>query len=354
MGFCERLGLTMPLIQAPMAGVSSPAMAAAVSEAGGLGSIGIGGTDAAGAQTMIAQLRAGTTRAFNVNLFVHPRAQPDPVREAAWIERLGPLFAEFGAEPPPRLRAIYPSFLEERAMQELLLELAPPVISFHFGLPPADLIAAFRARGCMLLATATNPNEARTVEAAGLDAIVAQGIEAGGHRGMFDPDAPDSALGLGALTRMLVRGSRVPVIASGGIMDGAGIAAALALGAVAAQLGTAFIACPESLADAGYRAALFGPGAAQTTMTTLISGRPARSLPNRFTALVNDLGEVRPPVYPVAYDAGKALHAAAKAHGEYGFGAQWAGQGAPLARAMPAGALVAALRAELESCLRAG
>jgi len=197
------------------------------------------------------------------------------------------------------------------------------------------------------MATATCLEEAHAIEAAGLDAIVAQGFEAGGHRGMFDPARPDDALGTMALTRLLVRQCRLPVIAAGGIMDGAGIAAALDLGAVAAQLGTAFIACPESAADDGYRTALAGPGAWHTSMTPLISGRPARALANRFTSLARPIVGPRPPDYPIAYDAGKALHLAAKARGDHGFGAHWAGQGAPLARAMPAAELIETLRREL-------
>jgi nitronate monooxygenase len=170
---------------------------------------------------------------------------------------------------------------------------------------------------------------------------------------MFDPGAADDALGTIALTRLLVRETRLPVIASGGIMDGAGIAAVLDLGAVAAQLGTAFIACPESAADEAYRTALTGPGGYHTTLTTLISGRPARALANRFTALAQTVGGRVVPDYPIAYDAGKALHAAAKAQNEYGFGAQWAGQGAPLARPMPAARLVETLWSELRECRRA-
>jgi nitronate monooxygenase len=348
--FLDRLGLSVPVVQAPMAGVSTPAMAAAVSEAGALGSIGVGATDAPGAATMIAGVRERTDRSFNVNLFVHGPASPDPVREADWIKALRPLFAEFGAEPPAALRTIYRSFAEDADMLAMLMETAPPVVSFHFGLPSADALAALRERGVLLIATATNLDEARAIEAAGLDAIVAQGIEAGGHRGVFDPAAPDDALGTLALTRLLVRNVRLPIIAAGGIMDGAGIAAALDLGAIAAQLGTAFVTCPESAADQGYRAALAGPGAWHTQMTALISGRPARALANRFTALARTIGERRPPDYPIAYDAGKALHAAAKARGEHGFGAHWAGQGAPLARAMPAAKLVETLQRELDAC----
>ena len=351
MAMFDHFDLSVPLIQAPMAGVSTPALAAAVCNAGAMGSIGVGATDAAGARAMIEAVRAGTDRAFNVNLFVHRSPQPDPAREAAWLAVLAPLFAEFDAARPATLHTIYRSFADDPEMLAMLLAVAPPVVSVHFGLPPADVVAALRDRGIVLLATATSVAEARAIAAAGIDGIVAQGIEAGGHRGIFDPDAPDDALGTLALTRLLVRETRLPVIAAGGIMDGAGIAAALDLGAAAAQLGTAFIGCPESGADAAYRAALAGPGAYHTRMTALISGRPARALANRFTALTT---EERPPDYPIAYDAGKALHAAAKARGDHGFGAHWAGQGAPLARSMPAADLVATLAAELRTCRAAG
>ncbi|MBN9030738.1 nitronate monooxygenase [Rhizobium sp. YJ-22] len=343
----NRLGVTLPIVQAPMAGVSTPAMAAAVSNAGGLGSIGVGATDAAGARAMIVEVQARTVRAFNVNLFVHATPAADPARETAWLDGLAPVFAEFGVAPPSRLTTIYKSFADDPEMLALLLEVRPPVVSLHFGLPSAQIIAALKQAGILLLATATSLDEARRVEAAGIDAIVAQGVEAGGHRGVFDPAGPDPGLGMATLTRLLARETRLPVIAAGGIMDGAGIAAVLALGAAAAQLGTAFIACPESSADEGYRKALAGPGAYHTQLTSLISGRPARALANRFTALSEMLAGHCPPDYPIAYDAGKALNAAAKAKGEFGFGAQWAGQGAPLARTMPAAELVTTLAEEL-------
>lgn len=260
MTWFDRFGCSVPLIQAPMAGVSTPALAAAVCEAGAMGSIGVGATDAAGARAMIAAVRAATGRPFNVNLFVHRTPRADPAREAAWLAALAPFFAEFGATPPATLRTIYRSFADDPEMLAMLLEVAPPVVSFHFGLPSPETIAALRGREIVLLATATSLAEARAIETAGIDAVVAQGIEAGGHRGIFDPAAPDDELGTVALTRLLVRETRLPVIAAGGIMDGAGIAAALDLGAVAAQLGTAFVGCPESAADDAYRAALAGPG----------------------------------------------------------------------------------------------
>ena len=255
------------------------------------------------------------------------------------------------AQPPARLTEIYQTFLTDDAKLAVLLAERPAVVSFHFGLPARDRIEALRAAGILLLATATSLEEGKAVAAAGIDAVVAQGYEAGGHRGVFDPDGPDGQLGTVALTRLLVKKLDIPVIAAGGIMDGAGVAASLTLGAAAAQLGTAFIACPESSADAGYRAALLGPPAEHTVMTSAISGRPARCLANRFTALGVGVEQGAVPDYPIAYDAGKALHAAAKAAGEFGYGAQWAGQGAPLARASPAAELVARLRSEMEKAL---
>jgi nitronate monooxygenase len=345
----HRLGLSLPIIQAPMAGVSTPAMAAGVSNAGALGSIGVGATDAVGARAMIDAVRAGTNRPFNVNLFCHRPARADPDKEAAWIATLRPLFARYGAEPPVRLTEIYRSFVEDDAMLAMLLETRPAIVSFHFGLPDAARMQALRDAGIFLVANATSLAEGRMLAGAGIDAVVAQGYEAGGHRGLFDPDAGDERLGTIALTRLLVRALDRPVIAAGGIMDGAGIAAALALGAQAAQLGTAFIACPESSADSGYRAAL--AACERTEMTRAISGRPARSIANHFTALACDPAAI--PDYPIAYDAGKALNAAAKARGEHGYGAQWAGQAAPLARALPAAELVAQLAREMRQASEA-
>ncbi|MBA4066839.1 MAG: nitronate monooxygenase [Isosphaera sp.] len=344
----RRLGIELPIVQAPMAGVSTPEMAAAVSNAGGLGSIGIGAADPETSRSMIRAVRTLTARPFNVNVFCHAPAAPDPAREAAWVARLAPEFARYGATPPARLREIYTSFVTDAATQTVLLEEKPPVVSFHFGLPAQRVIDALRQAGIVLLASATNPDEGTAVAATGIDAVLAQGYEAGGHRGIFDPAGPDDRLGTLALTRLLVKALDIPVIAAGGIMDGAGIIAVLALGAMAAQLGTAFVACPESSADAGYRAALLGPPAGHTAMTAAISGRPARCLANRFTALGDEIDSSAIPDYPIAYDAGKALHAAAKAKGEFGYGAQWAGQGAPLARALPAAELVARLRDEME------
>lgn len=337
-----------------MAGVSTPAMAAAVSAAGGLGSIGVGSVDAAATQQMIEAVRSLTAGPLNVNVFCHQPAVADEAKQRAWIARLAPEFARYGATPPERLREVYESFLTDDAKLEVLVSTRPAVVSFHFGLPARERIEALRAAGIMLFATATNVDEAHAAAAAGIDAVVAQGYEAGGHRGMFNPQAVDDRLGVFALTRLLVKQLDIPVIAAGGIMDGAGIVAAMSLGAAAVQMGTAFIACTESLADNAYRAALLGPPSPHTVMTAAISGRPARCLANRFTTLAENIAPEQIPDYPIAYDAGKALHTAAKAAGEYGFGAQWAGQGAPLARALTTAELMAQFRAELAAAAVAG
>ncbi|MCA0366686.1 MAG: nitronate monooxygenase [Proteobacteria bacterium] len=344
----DRLGLSVPIIQAPMAGVSTPRMAATVSETGALGSIAVGNADADGAARMMAETCALTDRPFNANLFVHAEPRRDPAREAAWLEALTPQFTSVDAAAPTRLGVIYRSFAGDDAMLARLLADAPAVVSFHFGLPDAARIRALKGAACLLLAGATSLDEALACKAAGVDAVVAQGWEAGGHRGMFDPDAQDDRLGMASLTRLLVARAGLPVVASGGIMDGRSVRAALDLGAVAVQMGTAFVACPESAADEAYRAALAGEAAFHTVMTRAISGRPARGLTNRFTEWGATAAAV-PPDYPIAYDAGKALNAAAKSVGEFGFGAQWAGQGAPLARTLPAADLIAALVGEMNA-----
>lgn len=347
-----QIGIRLPIIQAPMAGISTPKMAAAVSNAGGLGSIGIGNLSTAAAQMMIAQVRSATSGPFNVNVFCHRPAIANHAVESDWLARLTPEFTRFGVNPPDRLREIYLSFVDDRATQEMLISERPPVVSFHFGLPSREVIDSLKNAGVILLATATNLHEAKLIDEAGIDAIVAQGYEAGGHRGMFEPDERDDALGTMALTRLIASSMNRPVIAAGGIMDGAGIAAALALGATAAQLGTAFLLCPESSADAGYRATLTSEAALHTTMTRAISGRPARSLPNRLTTIGDTTRNAEIPDYPIAYDAAKSLHAIAARSGEFGYGAQWAGQGAALTRSLTAADLMATLEREWRNASR--
>ncbi len=341
--FATRLGLRHPLIQAPMAGVATPALAAAVSNAGALGSLGIGASTLDQARQMIAATQALTPAAFNVNVFCHAPAQRDAAREAAWLQHLAPLFQRHGASPPQALNEIYPSFVGDEQALAMLLQLRPAVVSFHFGLPPHEHIAALKAARCVTLATATNVDEAALIERAGVDAIVAQGIEAGGHRGMFNPAATDERHSTAVLLRLLQRHTGLPLVAAGGVMDGAGIQAMLDLGAAAVQLGTAFVLCPESAASAAYRAQLQSADAAHTRLTAVLSGRPARGLVNRLIQHGEAAGSPPPADYPVAYDAAKRLHAAAAAQGDAGCAAHWAGQGAPLARALPAAQLVQAL-----------
>ncbi|KIG10648.1 NAD(P)H-dependent flavin oxidoreductase [Caballeronia concitans] len=349
----KSLGIAKPIIQAPMAGVSTPALAAAVSNAGGLGSLGVGAMNAEAARKTIRETRALTDKPFNINVFCHRPAQANAAIEKAWTDWLAPLFAQYDAKPPQTLGEIYTSFVVDKDMLDVFLEEKPAIVSFHFGLPSNETIDALRRAGITLIASATNVREAETLASAGMDAIVAQGIEAGGHRGVFDPDADDDHLGVFALTRLFARKFDIPVIAAGGIMDGAGIAAALALGAQAAQLGTAFVPCAETSIDAGYRRAILSDAANHTTFTSAISGRMARGLVNKFTDLGRRVDAPRNPDYPITYDAGKALHAAAKAKGDFGYGAQWAGQAAALAREMPAAELMARLVAELDESIAA-
>lgn len=335
----DLLQVKYPIIQAPMVGVSTPQLAAAVSNAGALGSIGLGASSAQQAQALIQATRALTDKPFNVNLFCHHPAVADPVREAAWLDYLAPFFAEFGAQPPATITETYRSFLVDEAMFDMLLRERPAVVSFHFGLPSNDWIQTLREKGIVTLASATTPEEAALVEAAGVDAVVAQGFEAGGHRGVFDP-TKDTQIGTFALVQLIAARTRLPIIAAGGIMNGQGMAAVMRLGAAAVQMGTAFILTPESSANAQYRAALQGERASRTQVTAAISGRPARGMVNRLFTDVDGADRPALPDYPITYDAIKALNAAASAQGNFDFAVQWAGQGAPLARALPAAELV--------------
>lgn len=346
----SRLGVKWPLIQAPMVGVSTPELAAAVSNAGALGSVGAGTSNAEEARALIHEMRARTDKPFNINFFCHKPACPDPARETAWLNHLAPYFDELGTQAPDAIRETYKSFVsDDSQMLAMLIEEKPPVVSFHFGLPAQAAIDALQEHGVVLLGCATNVDEALQIEAAGLDAVVAQGAEAGGHRGVFDPET-DRQIGTLALVQQIRHSStEIPLIAAGGIMNGAAIAAMMALGADAVQMGTAFVLCPESSADDLYRATLRSDAAYHTAVTSNISGRPARGLANNRFYEPTSANAPALPDYPIAYDAGKALVAAAKAAGVAAdFSVQWAGQGAPLARSMPAAQLVALLVEEWE------
>ncbi|MFA5520555.1 MAG: nitronate monooxygenase [Castellaniella sp.] len=345
----QRLGITLPIIQAPMAGTATPELAAAVSGAGALGSLGLATSSLEAAQSAIARTKSLTDAPFNVNFFCHQTASADPARERVWLTYLAPLFKEFGATPPTALHDPFSSLRDHPAMVDMLVQERPPIVSFHFGLPSADAIQRLKGAGIILMATATTLGEAQRIEESGLDFIVAQGVEAGGHRGVFDPHDQDIGLSTAVLVSLLREQVRLPVIAAGGIMTGRGIRAMLKLGASAAQMGTAFILCPESAADQAYRNALGSARALHTRITATISGRPARGLVNRAHTEIDTPGRPILPDYPICYVAIKALQKAAREHGCHEFASHWAGQGAPLARAMPAADLVAALAAEFEA-----
>lgn len=323
------------VVQAPMAGTSTPDLAVAVCKAGGLGFVALGALDAQGAAKAIRAVRQGTDQPFGVNLFCHAPARRDAAREAGWTQRLRPAFQRFGAEPPATLAEIYPGFRGNDAMLAVLLAERPAIVGCHFGLPAPDQIAALKAAGCKLWATATSVAEGQAIRDTGFDAIVAQGYEAGGHRGIFDPDGPDGRLDHAALVQALVP-LGLPVVAAGAIMDRAAARRAIAAGAVAVQCGTAFLRAPEAATPEPHRAALSG---GRTVMTRAISGRPARCLVNDFTAI----DDAAAADYPLAYDIGKALNAAAMAKGDTGYGAFWAGTGAAASVARPAADTVRAI-----------
>lgn len=318
------LGTEWPIIQAPMAGVQLSPLAIAVSEAGGLGSLPCALLDIAGMRREIAAIRARTTRPFNVNFFCHPQPAFDAAREAAWRATLAPYYAEFGidadsiATGPGRA-----SFDADAAA--VLEEFRPPVVSFHFGLPAADLLARVRATGARILSSATTVDEARWLEAHGVDAVIAQGLEAGGHRGMFLTEDLATQAGTFALLPQVARAVQVPVIAAGGIANARGVAAALALGAAGVQIGTAYLLCPEATTTPLHRAALRGEGARVTALTNLFTGRPSRGIVNRFMRERGPISSAAPR-FPLATGAVAPLRAAAEKAGSGDFSPLWSGQ----------------------------
>ncbi len=338
--FCEQFGLEHPVIQAPMIG-PKPALAAAVSAAGGLGSIACAAMSPDQVRAEVAALRSRTDRPFNLNFFAHRRAAPDPEREAAWIARLAPFYAAYGLDPavvaPGPERAPF-----DAGMAEIVAELRPPVVSFHFGLPDPDLLASVRETGCRILGCATTVAEARWLAARGVDAIIAQGVEAGGHRGLFLSEDLAGQIGTLALVPQVVDAVDMPVIAAGGIADARGSAASFALGAAAVQVGTAYLACDAAGLSAVHARALAEADDAATALTTVFTGRPARGIRNRA---MRALGPIAPdaPAFPRAAVALQPVRAAAEARGSGDFTPLWAGQGAPLAKIRDAAELTRAL-----------
>jgi nitronate monooxygenase len=346
----ELLDIDVPIVQAPMAGAQGAELAAAVSAAGGLGSLPCAMLTPDSARQQVAEIRAATNRGFALNFFCHRAPEPDPAAEAKWRGRLASYYAEFEIAPPVSSGIARAPF--DAAFCELVEEVRPKVVSFHFGLPDDALFARVKATGAKILSSATTTAEARWLADKGVDAIIAQGAEAGGHRGMFMTDDVAAQVGTFALVPQIVDAVDLPVIAAGGIADGRGIAAAFALGATGVQIGTAFLHTPEARISPMHRAALGSAREEDSVLTNVFTGRPARGLRNRF---VRELGPISPdaPGFPQAANFVTPLRAKAEAAGSADFSPLWTGQAGPLGRTMPAGALTLALAEEALARLRA-
>ncbi len=344
----DLFGIEHPILQAPMAGVTSPQMAIAASEAGGLGSIAAAMLTPEGTRQELQMVKQGTGRPFNINFFAHKSPTADAARDVRWRQRLAKYYAELGLAPDakgPSRAAFDASFCD------LLLEFLPKVASFHFGLPDGALVKRLKAAKILILCSATTAEEARWLEGEGVDAVIAQGAEAGGHRGMFLVDDISRQAGTMALVPQVVDAVKVPVIAAGGIGDGRGIAAALALGAAGVQIGTAFMLTPEAKTAPLHRAALKQANDNSTTLTNVFTGRPARGIVNR---IVHEIGPMSAdaPAFPLAAEATQPLRGAAEAKGSTDFTPLWSGQAPTLAREMPVGEMVAKLVTETDAALR--
>lgn len=335
--------ITLPVIQAPMAGSQNHLLAAAVSEAGGLGSIPAGMLNAETLDAELTAMAALTSKPYNLNFFCHQTPAEDPARNQAWLALLAPYLDELGIDP-----AGIPGGATRKpfdvAMAEVLERHRPAVVSFHFGLPEPQLLQRVKATGAKTLSSATTLEEGRWLQAQGVDAVIAQGLEAGGHRGMFLSEDIDGQVGTFALLPQLVAALDVPVIAAGGIADASGVAAAKTLGAAGVQVGTVYLLCDESRASPLHRQALQSSAAQHTVLTTLFSGRPARGIVNR---LIRELGP-RPgavPSFPLAGNAIASLRSKAEPEGIDHFSPLWAGQNVSGCRAVPAVQLTRTLAA---------
>ncbi len=331
----------LPLLQAPMAGAQGSALALAVCAAGGVGGLPAAMLAPEALRAELQLLRAQAHGPWNVNFFCHNPPAPDAAAEARWREALRPFYDEAGLDP-----ASVPAGAGRQpfsdALADLLEPFAPPVVSFHFGLPAPEVLARVKRWGSVVLSSATTVEEARWLEAHGADAVIAQGLEAGGHRGMFLTRELGTQLGTFALLPQVVAAVKVPVIAAGGIADAAGVRAAMALGASGVQVGTAYLCCPEASTSALHRAALQSEAARHTELTTLFTGRPARGILNR---LMRTLGPLNPaaPAFPTATAAIAPLRAHFEAQGLGDCTPLWAGQNTSGCRALPAAELTAAL-----------
>ncbi len=343
MNLRELLGIELPIIQAPMAGVQRSALAIAVSNAGGLGSLPCAMLTPEGMRQELTAIRQQTGKPYNVNFFCHAPPAPNAEREAAWRAALAPYYRELGidASAIPAGPGRAPFGAEAAAV---LADFRPAVVSFHFGLPSEELLARIKALGAKILASATTVEEARWLEARGVDAVIAQGLEAGGHRGHFLSHDLSAQMGTLALVPQVVRRVKVPVIAAGGIADANGVVAAMALGAAGVQVGTAYLLCPEATTTAVHRAALKGEAARHTALTNVFTGRPARGIVNR---IVREQGPISAaaPAFPLAAAAMMPLRAAAEPRGSGDFSPLWSGQNASGCKEVPAAQLTRELAA---------
>ena len=340
----EMLGIGHPIIQAPMASATSAEIVAAVSNAGGLGSLGAAYLAPDKLRAEIDGIRRATDRPFMVNLFVPDRSTYDAARLDRANAALQPIRAELGVSPPNVPPQSNNAFVEQF---EVLIEARVPVFSFHFGIPEGDAVARAKAAGMVVAGSATTAADAKRLAEAGADLVVAQGVEAGGHQGTFDVETEPSMIGVHALVREIVGVVPVPVIAAGGIMDGRDIAAILKAGAGAAQMGTAFLACPESVAHSCHKRAVLEADDDTTRLTRAFSGRPARGLVNRFIDEIGAQADAIPP-FPYQMALTGPLRVAAAKQNRPEFMSLWAGQGVARARPRPAGDLIGELAAELE------
>lgn len=347
----DRVGMKFPIVQAPMAGANGSAMAMAVSQAGGLGSLPCAMLDEATVRTEVGIIRRQTARPINLNFFTHTPPKSDPQRDARWAGRLAPYYRELGLALPASAPAVNRVPFDS-AMCTMVEELAPEVVSFHFGLPAPDLLQRVKASGCVVFSSATTVAEARWLEDHGCDVVIAQGYEAGGHRGMFLADDITTQPGTFALVPQVVDIVKVPVIAAGGIADGRGIAAAFALGAAGVQIGTAYLFTPESLISDLHRVALRAAGDDRTAVTNVFSGRPARGLVNRVMREIGPMSDL-PSAFPTAGRALAPLRARAEAAEAVDFSPLWSGQAAGLGRETGSGDLTRELAADADRRLRA-
>jgi nitronate monooxygenase len=346
----DLFGIERPIVLAPMAGAMDSDLAIPVAKAGGLGSLPAALFDAERLRSEVAKFRAAVHAPLNLNFFVHSPPELNNAREYAWREALRPYYVELGIDPNAPVPASNRAPFDD-AFCAVVEEVKPAVVSFHFGLPEPPLLARVKAAGCKVIAAATTVAEARWLAERGCDAVVAQGFEAGGHRGIFLSDDLAAQVGTFSLIPQVADAVDIPVIAAGGIADARGIVAALALGAAGVQIGTAFLACPESKIRPAHRAALKSARDDGTMVTNVMTGRPARGFVNR---LMRDLGPISAlaPEFPLAGGAIAPLAAKAQAQGSGDFSSMWAGQSAGLAREMPAEALTRKLASDAQALMR--